>query len=143
MTASPRVIWLQQHFVEVVLLGAGGGFIMLLAELLMGAHTEGIQIVAVASSILGLALVALGFFGRGALRRGAIYGLFFVAFTGLFGVFEHIEEGGAEAEGEYAEYGESEEAEAVPPVLAPLSLAGVALLAGLALLVKEDAAATS
>lgn len=144
MTASPRVIWLQQHFVEVVLLGAGGGFVMLLAELLMGAHTEGIQIVAVASSILGLALVALGFFGRGALRRGAIYGLFFVAFTGLFGVFEHIEEGGGEAEAEYAEYGEygeNEEAEAVPPVLAPLSLAGVALLAGLALLVKEDATA--
>lgn len=134
MTVNPRLIWLRSHFVEVVVLGAAGGFVMLLAELLMGAHTEGIQIVAVVSSILGLVLVMLGFLGRGALRRGAIYGLLFVAFTGVFGVFEHIEEGGAEV-------GEAESQEAVPPVLAPLSLAGVGLLAGLALLVKDDAPA--
>ena len=152
--------WIRKNFPEVVLAGAVGGFLMILAELIITDHLDGIQLVAVLASVIGLVVSAAGFLLRGAASRAGAILLVLLSISGLVGAFEHYEEGQEEAtatqhglavgqeyryidsdkEDEESVSGEEgEEGEAVPPPLAPLSLSGPALLGAMAMLARSDA----
>ncbi len=152
--------WIRKNFPEVVLAGAAGGFLMILAELIITDHLDGIQLVAVVASVIGLVVSAAGFLLRGAASRAGAILLVLLSISGLVGAFEHYEEGQEEAtatqhglavgqeyryidsdkEDEESVSGEEgEEGEAVPPPLAPLSLSGLALLGAMAMLARSDA----
>ena len=156
--------FVRRNLTALLLLMLAGGFAMLLAELLLTGHVKGIQNVAVIASAAGLVAVLVGWFAKGGLRTTMAVVLVLLSLTGLVGTFEHFEEGGeregsrpalvASAENQQIvfnaqeeEEGESEGprgegGESVPPPLAPLSLAGLSLMAAIVLLArKEDAVA--
>lgn len=148
---------IRRRVFTLLLLLLAGGFIVLLAELLWTGHTEGIQIVAVIAGITGWVLTGLG----AVLKRSAgpvlAAILLLLSLTGLLGTFEHLEEG-EEAVGalpalaahsgartvtvayradsvQESEPREGREPGKTPPLpLAPLSLAGLSIMAAVVLL---------
>ncbi len=158
--------FVRSNLVLVLLLLTAGGFVMLLAELLLVNHTDGIQFVAVVASAVGLALALLGLLARRGLRLALAAAFLALSITGLIGTYEHLEEGseGGEAwraapvavrsgyqtianrldedDGERGEGGErgetGERGEGTPPPLAPLSLAGLSMLGAVSLAAKPD-----
>lgn len=155
--------FVQRQFPRLVLVGLALGFAVLLAELLITNHTDGIQLIAPVSSAVGIALSLAALMLR---RRGVLLAVLFglLTVTGLVGVFEHNEERfGGEASrpnttsvrqvsARFAAQGNDEdeaneapsfrergEGERTPP-LAPLSLSGLALLGALATLARREGA---
>jgi hypothetical protein len=155
----------RKHLFTILLLLLAGGFATLLAELLITDHVGGIQSVAVIASGLGLALVVIGLFARSGLRFVLVVLLLILSLSGLVGAFEHFEEGGEAWQPQHiatADYtvvnianrvnsvyqqeedddeegvGEPGGDEGSPPLLAPLSLNGLALMAAVTLLAKPD-----
>jgi len=128
---------LRQRFPEIVLVWSAVSFFVLLLELLLTNHTEELQLVGVIAALAGT-IAAIAGLGSPALRRAALVALSLVALAGVAGTLVHWREG-AEERAEYAyEYDEVyEEGEGAPPPLAPLGLAGTALLAGLAILARD------
>jgi hypothetical protein len=137
---------LVKRFPDLVALFAAMGFLILLAELLLTGHTEGLQALALLAAGIGAGVVPLGLWVRGG-RFWAVGLLLLVGGTGLVGLVQHMEEAleaGVAAtvqmvdeEGrEYPAYpgleGEGEK-EGSPPPLAPLALSGLGLLGALAL----------
>ena len=82
----------------LIMLLLAGGFVVLLAELLLTDHTQGIQMVAVLASVAGilLGLAALFFKGTGRLAVAALF--LALSITGIVGVWEHTEARGGEEE---------------------------------------------
>lgn len=154
--------FVQRRYAALMLLLITGGFVMLLVELMMLDHTDGIQLVAVVASVAGL-LLALAALMAPAKWRNTIAILFvLLSVTGLIGAYEHYEVGSGEGESEEArlvmpasasnlqivyraqeaerrEQGAAEgQGESAPPPLAPLSLAGFGLMGAVATLGKRD-----
>lgn len=154
----------------ILLLLLAGGFAVVLGELVLYQHWEGTQLIGFSATVVGLLVVLIGIFVKGALRT--VIGLLLVvlSLSGLLGAREHLEASGGEAmsprpalvqqstlsgsqevayrpgalaQEEEGEEGESREGggETVPPPLAPLSLSGLALMGAVILLAKKDEAA--
>jgi len=140
---------LQENYFTVMMLLLAGGFAMLLVELFMLDHTDGIQLVAVAASLSGLVLTLAALFVRGRAATTVAALLLVLSATGLFGAYEHL----VNREGESANaqrlvqpgnqpiayYQDEEtpaegEAAGPPPPLAPLSLAGLGVVAAATML---------
>ncbi len=115
---------------QLLLIWAALGFMLLLAELLLTNHTGGERFLAPSASLVGLFLSLWGLL-RTSPKLVVALGLLLVAGVGLIGMAEHWEgdEGGEVYE---------RETEATPPPLAPLSLSGVAALALMGLVAKEE-----
>ena len=156
MQAVYRAI--EKHFYTILMLMLAGGFAILLTELLVTAHTDGIQLVAVVASVAGLVLVLAALFVRGRAAVTVAVLLFLLSATGLFGTYEHLESAGEEGERATIQSVESggyqpvafhqddddkaptasessvrserrpEGGAGTPPPLAPLSLAGLSLM---------------
>jgi hypothetical protein len=148
----------------VLLLGLlAGGFAVLLGELVLYRHWEGSQRIGIVATGVGLTAVLLGLFVRGSARPLLGLLLLVLSLSGLIGVREHLEEGGGEAmrlpaqpsvqlvayqagasneekegeeQGEAREVREERGGESAPPLLAPLSLSGLALMGAVILLAK-------
>ncbi len=133
--------WVRHRFPELVALFVAVGFFLTGVELLLMDHTEGIQILAPLTAFAGALLVGLGLLLR---RWGFALALFLLAPLGLFGFWQHLEEGlEAGVPGTYRwvdEEGEAweEDGKNAPPPLAPLSLSGLALLGALGLYAREE-----
>jgi hypothetical protein len=82
---------IQANFVNLLLVLLAGGFLVLLVELVLFQHWQGIQLVAIGSVLLGLILTVAALFvqGGGANVIGVL--LLLVSLTGLIGVFEHYQ----------------------------------------------------
>ena len=153
-------IWTGNHFVTLMLVFTAGGFVFILAELLLERHWEGIQLVAPVSAGVGFVLALFALTRRGTLPVAVLF--LALSATGLYGTLEHFEERtesgpsaqaasastspaaqlvsdvSAPADGEFAGPPGGGSA---PPWLAPLSVSGLALLGGagaLALGRRED-----
>jgi hypothetical protein len=135
-----------------------GGFLILLTELLLTHHTDGIQLVAVVTTVLGALLCVAGLLVNGRMRLSLAVIFLLLSVTGLFGAFEHLEgDEGREAhfvgtalaapiqEGDEANdaakpsVGNTQftrRAGSTPPPLAPLSLSGLSLLGAVAVMGK-------
>ena len=150
--------WLQANLSPVFMVFFAGGFVMILVELVITDHLDGTQLVGVVASVVGALLTLAALFVTGRARLIVAGLLVLLSLTGLLGTYEHYEaaNGGEEAlrpasltlanqpvryaleeeeeEGEAGEAaGEAEGGEEVPPPLAPLSLAGLSLMAALAI----------
>lgn len=145
-----------QHQLTMILIA--GGFLMLLGELLLTNHTDGTQLIAVVASLLGMALAGLGIFARNKLAVNLALAFLLLTLTGLFGTYEHLEEGLEESFRFSAqpvevamtpsiestpssllldeEEEEGEETE-IPP-LAPMSLSGFSLLGAVMLFSRKE-----
>lgn len=147
IATSAKTSWLQERFPELVGLMVAGGFALTLGELFLMGHTEKSQLIGVGMSGAGLLAALLGAVVAPRFRK-ALLGLWIVvAAGGLFGVYEHLEEAQEHREkaaieaqakmaaGEAAE--ESKDEEHGPPPMAPLSVSGLAMLGGLALLARK------
>ncbi len=151
---------LRTNLASLLLVFVSAGFLFLLAELLLAGHTEGIQLVAVAASVLGALSGFVGLFARGRLRYVLVVLFLLLSLTGIIGVIEHNEgrfegkeaaaapvlvqaDSGYTLTAYHADRGEDEgeegerEGEEAPP-LAPLSLSGLSALGAVALLAKGD-----
>lgn len=168
----------RKHFVTLLLLFIAGGFTVILGELLITSHTDGLQMIGVTAAALGVIIAVMGIFAVGKLRTFTVIMMFVIALCGLVGTGIHIANGGNDGErfgpppagftGEQGVVaqpqpsGESDSAQApagaqgqqfqgfqdgqrpmgrphgTPPPLAPLSLCGLALMAAVVMLVKQD-----
>lgn len=145
----------QAHYYTVVMLLLVGGFAMLLTELLMLAHTDGIQLVAVGATIAGMILTLAALFVRERAAMAVAVMLIMLSATGVIGVYEHLERrAGDGAEGAEAmvrlqpqqlafqqDDGDAPDAAkpaddngGTPPPLAPLSLAGLSIMGAVTIL---------
>ena len=147
MIASPvKLSWLQERFPEVVGILVVGGFALTLGELVLMGHTEKAQLIGLAMSGVGLLAALLGAVGGRGFRKAMVGLLVIVAGSGLFGVYEHLEEAQKHREKAAQEQalrgGEAEESEKSekhgPPPVAPLSVTGLAMLGSLGLLARRD-----
>jgi len=133
----------QEYYYTLMILLLAGGFAMLLAELLMLDHTDGIQLLAVVASVTGLIVTLAALFVRGRTATIVVAVLLALSATGLFGAYEHLENREAQIASIQrqaqpgnqliANYQENkseadEEQASPPPPLAPLSLAGLSLV---------------
>ncbi len=86
----------RRNLITILLVLLLGGFVMLLAELLITNHVDGIQNVANVASIVGAAAILLGFFAKGMFRHLLVLLLLVLSLSGLLGAWEHLEssEGG-------------------------------------------------
>lgn len=84
---------IQQRYATLMLLLLGVGFAMLLAELWLTGHTEGIQLVAVGASVAGLLLVGMALLVNAKLRTLVALLFLVLSVSGLVGAYEHYEEG--------------------------------------------------
>ena len=148
--------WTRNHFITLILAFTAGGFLFILAELLLERHWGGVQTIAPVSAVIGLVLVLLALTWRRAVPTAVLFLLLGV--TGLFGTFEHFESRTEEHDGPPGQASQvmlqavsappaSAEGEAGPPDgsrrggppwLAPLSLSGLALLGGTATLAGKN-----
>ena len=151
-------LWLEKHFITLILAFTAGGFVFLLLELLLESHWEGTQLIAPIAAGLGLVLTLFSLAGR---RGLAVVVMFLVlSVSGLFGTFQHFEERSEPREGppnratiSAVQVADMEAPPAAagpegtfdgppdggrggggPPWLAPLSLSGLALLGAAATL---------
>lgn len=146
----PRVaLVIGSHLPELVLIGAATGFGLVLVELILAQHTEGLQAVAVVASVFGLVLCLLGLL-LPVRWVGLVValGLLLPGVAGPIGVVLHTA-GEAEAGDiqafsppwfswdEDEDEGEEEDEEEAPP-LAPLSLSGLSLMAALGVLARSE-----
>jgi hypothetical protein len=152
----------------ILLLLLAGGYLVIVGELFIYQHWDGVQFIGFAASVIGLIAVLLGLFVKGGLRIGLAILLAVLSLSGLIGAFQHLESSGEGAipalaatsaganmlvayqpgaalersalqEGEEDESRESGEGgEETPPPLAPLSLAGLSLMGAAILLAKEE-----
>ena len=154
MASVKRIV--QQNFYTILLLLAVGGFVMILAELLLSDHVDGIQLVGVIASVVGLILGVAALFLTGRQARNVLAILFVVlSISGVIGVLQHADARGDEAgeavlsgstatpgyesvslraQEENEAEGRGGEGETVPPPLAPLSLSGLAFLGAVVML---------
>ncbi|MFN8488827.1 MAG: hypothetical protein U0350_14590 [Caldilineaceae bacterium] len=149
--------FVQKQFTNLLLLFVTGGFLMLVAELLLTGHTRGIQLVAVVASVAGVVLALAGLLTRGKMSNIVAIAFLLLALTGLLGVSEHLEEGEGEREGvataqvvrpnnatnRPVNLRQEPEFRAgarrnTPPPLAPLSLAGLSLLGTVTLVGRKE-----
>lgn len=150
--------FVQRRSASLMLLLISGGYVMLLAELLLINHTHGPQMVGVIASSAGLLLTLIALFVSGKARNWVALILVALSVSGLLGTFKHNEALNAEPaaiaaavnttglnqlvayRSQAAPDAESHSGEqsAVPP-LAPLSLAGFALMGAVATLSKREA----
>ncbi len=86
----------RRNLINILLVLLLGGFVMLLAELLITNHVDGIQNVANVASLVGAAAILLGFFAKGTFRHLLVLLLLVLSLSGLLGAWEHLEsrEGG-------------------------------------------------
>ena len=86
----------RRNLITILLVLLLGGFVMLLAELLVTNHVDGIQTVANVASLVGAAAILLGFFAKGTFRHLLVLLLLVLSLSGLLGAWEHLEsrEGG-------------------------------------------------
>ncbi len=151
----------QRHVWSLLMLLIAGAFALLLVELIVTQHTDGIQLVAVGASAIGLILAGVSLLAPPSWRRALAVLFLALSLTGVIGVVEHQEarnkdrreaalvapsgnttiriadsqqEGGGRGE----RFGPPGGGESGPPPLAPLSLAGTSLMAAVLLLGRRD-----
>ncbi|MBE2237588.1 MAG: hypothetical protein IAE81_07365 [Caldilineaceae bacterium] len=81
----------RRHLSTLLLLSLAGGFVVLLAELLITDHTDGIQNVAVIAAAVGAVAVLAGLFVKGTIRHVVVLLLLVLTLTGLVGTWQHFE----------------------------------------------------
>jgi hypothetical protein len=145
----------RSYLPELVLVGAAGGFVGTVAELLLTDHGDGTQAIAVIAAGIGAALCLAGLVVSSPIvLRTLAAGLLLLSIAGPVGVILHA---GGEAEASEAPHliqdvpvlggdedddegegrGEDEGGGEIPP-LAPLSLSGLGLLGAAGVLARED-----
>lgn len=144
----------RRYVVELVLMANAGAFAVLLAELLIIGHTDGIQLVAPVSASTGLVLSLIAIVLRGPARYATAAAFLILSGAGLIGVTRHYlerEDGlsvsalvataraqsGSNDDNDNSGRGsdgndDDDDDDSEPPPLAPLALSGSAMLGALA-----------
>lgn len=81
----------QKRFYSLLLILVAGGFLVVLAELILANHTRGIQLVAVVATVLGLLLAGAGIVASEKARSILAVLFLLLSVTGVVGVIEHNE----------------------------------------------------
>lgn len=147
-----------RNFYTIMYLLVAGSFLGLVAELVWTEHWDGIQLVGLAASAIGLVLALLAIFASARMRSVLAILFLVLSISGIVGAIEHNEARNEESsatvimaasvgpvvqpapqydgdeEGE--EHEEEGEGENVPP-LAPLSLAGMSIIGAVTLLADD------
>jgi predicted membrane channel-forming protein YqfA (hemolysin III family) len=115
---------LRKNLTSLLLLLLAAGFATTLGELLITGHNEGIQLVAVISSTLGIigALIPL-FVSSGWLRTLAVVCFVLITLSGITGTLQHSLNSGGPGND--------------PPPLAPLALTGIGAMGLLVVLARN------
>jgi len=90
----------RRNLLPILLLLLAGGYLVVLIELFLYRHWDGLQLIGFAATAIGLLAVLLGLFAKGGLRIGLAVLLAIVSISGLIGTYEHFEsrsEGGEAA----------------------------------------------
>lgn len=82
-------LYVKRNLAGLVTLGVVGGFIMLLAELLITEHYDGTQLIAPISSVLGVIFMLAAWYGGVKMRRLWVVLLLVLSLTGLIGAYQH------------------------------------------------------
>lgn len=140
--------WLNKQLSLILLVLVGGGFLMIMIELLMTEHFNGAQQVGFFAALFGLALTAHSVIAKPKTQSYLAILFLCLALFGFIGVFEHYGTRKAKEilnmmqattlNSPDAAGGEGRPRIISPPLLAPLSLSGLALLGVVALLAGQE-----
>lgn len=83
----------------ILLLLLAGGYLVIVGELFIYQHWDGVQFIGFAASVIGLIAVLLGLFVKGGLRIGLAILLAVLSLSGLIGAFQHLESSAEGGEG--------------------------------------------
>ena len=138
---------------QLILLANAGAFAVLLAELLILEHTDGIQRLAPATAAVGIALCLFAVFLPARLRLAPAVPLLALSVTGLIGFVQHLDEqedgisglfqandddddddNSGRGNSDDDDRDDDDDDDEEPPPLAPLGLSGTALLSAIAAL---------
>ncbi len=139
----------RSRFHTIVMAMIAGGFLMLLAELLIYAHYQQLQLIGFGAVVIGLICSVVGIGANARLRRTLAVIFLVLSITGVIGLYFHNEErlggeeGGPPAQGEGGgeeggEEGGLGEPRMEPPALASLSVSGLCIFGAVMLLARRD-----
>lgn len=140
--------FVQRRYHTLVMASVGFGFVLLIVELLNYRHYQGLQIIGLATVVLGAIAAFLGIRATGGLHNALIVGFFVLSLAGLVGAFLHnadrlFGERRPEAAQATAQRAQSTgEAgppggQIPPPLLAPLSVSGLCVIGAFTLLDRK------
>jgi hypothetical protein len=91
----------RRNLTPILLLLLAGGYLVILGELFLYQHWDGVQLIGFVATVVGLLAVLLGLFAKGGLRLGLAILLAILSIAGVIGTYEHFEsraEAGAAAQ---------------------------------------------
>jgi hypothetical protein len=97
----------RQYLTPILLLLLAGGYLVILGELFLYRHWDGVQLIGFAATVIGLVAVLLGLFAKGGLRIGLAILLAVVSISGLIGTYQHFESRSEEGEALRPTYAEA------------------------------------
>jgi hypothetical protein len=83
--------WVRKNLSVILLLLLAGGFVVIVWELYLYQHWDGIQLVGFTASLVGLLAILLGLFAKGTFRIVLALLLVVISISGLIGTWEHFE----------------------------------------------------
>lgn len=83
--------FVRRNLTPILLLLLAGGYLVVVGELVLYRHWQGIQFIGFAASVVGLLCVLAGIFARGGLRLILSGILLVLSLSGLMGTFQHFE----------------------------------------------------
>ena len=98
----------RRNLLPILLLLLAGGYLVIVGELYLYRHWDGVQLIGFLATVIGLLAVLLGLFAKGGLRLGLAILLAILSLSGLIGTYEHFEssaEGGEAARPALAQAG--------------------------------------
>ena len=111
--------FVQRNFHALLMTLVGAGFVLILLELIGYKHYQGLQIVGLATTIIGAIAAFAGIRATGRLRMGLAGVLIILSLAGLLGTFEHNEKrlggGGEGRPGAQSAEGAPNNQDAQPP----------------------------
>jgi hypothetical protein len=89
---------IRRYLTPILLLLLAGGYLVILGELFLYQHWDGIQFVGFAATVIGLLSVLLGLFAKRGFRIALALLLAVISLSGLIGTYEHFESRAGEGE---------------------------------------------
>lgn len=86
----------RKYLTPILLVLLAGGFLVVLGELFLYRHWDGVQLIGFSATIAGLLFVVLGIFAKGGLRKALAVLLVLLSVSGLIGAYEHLESANGE-----------------------------------------------
>lgn len=83
--------WVRKNLLAILVVLLAAGYLLIMAELVLYNHWQGLQLIAPVTTLVGLAALVVGYFLKGTARVVVALLLVVLSISGIVGTFEHRE----------------------------------------------------